>query len=253
MRLLLHAYPRRWRERYGDELLALLEDEPLSWRVAVNVVGAGLGERLRALGTPPVRVLWAWSIFVIGGIAFQKTSEQWQAVVPGTDRAVPTAAFDTVRVAAAVGSIAVLAAVALALPAFAADLRGGGWQALRRPILVASTATIVAAAALVAVALDHDVVAVSVFIASSLFSLFAWTHTAGRAAGRIPPLRLHEHLAHIVTATMVAMALAVVIWFVSVSGQAPNFVGAAQLTVVSVFMLAGTVLGVTGELKARHK
>jgi hypothetical protein len=253
VRLLLHAYPRRWRERYGDEFLALLEDEELTWRVAVNIVGAGLGERLRAVGPPPVRVLWAWSLFVVGGMAFQKTSEQWQAVVPGADHAVPTGAFDTVQAAAAVGSVAVLAAVALALPAYAADFRGGGWQALRRPILVASTATVVAAVALVALALDHDIVAASVFIASSLFSLFAWTHAAARAAGRIQPLRLHEHLAHVVTATMVAMTLAAAVWFASVSRHAPNFVGAAQLTVVSVFMVAGMALGITGELKTLRK
>ena len=100
MKLLLRAYPRRWRERYGDELVALLEAEPLTWRTRTNVLTAGLRERLRGSGPPQLRVLWAWSLFVIGGMAFQKSSEHWQLVVPTGDRAVPTAAFDTVQAAA---------------------------------------------------------------------------------------------------------------------------------------------------------
>ena len=83
MKLRLHAYPRRWRERYGEELLALLEEEPFTWRARANVLLAGLGERLRGSGPPPLRVLWAWTLFVIGGMAFQKASEHWQVVVPG--------------------------------------------------------------------------------------------------------------------------------------------------------------------------
>jgi hypothetical protein len=114
MRLLLLAYPRRWRERYGDEFLVLLEAQPLTWRDRVNVLRSGLGERLRPSSPPPLRVHWAWSLFVIGGMAFQKTSEHWQVVVPSGDRGIPTAAFDIIQAAAVVGSIAVLAAVALA-------------------------------------------------------------------------------------------------------------------------------------------
>jgi hypothetical protein len=149
MTLLLWAYPRRWRERYGDELVVLLEAEPLTWRARADIVRAGFRERIRGSGPPPLRMLWAWSLFVVGGIAFQKTSEHWQGVVAGADRGVPAAAFDTVQVAAAIGSTAVLAGVAASLPAFLRDLRGGGWTALRRPVFFASAVTAVAAGALV--------------------------------------------------------------------------------------------------------
>ena len=250
MKLLLHAYPRQWRDRYGDELLALLEAEPLTWRIRANVAAAGLRERLRGSGTPELRVLWAWSLFVIGGMAFQKTSEHWQAVVPVGDRSVPTAAFDTVQAAAVVGSVAVLAGVALALPSFLVDLRSGGWAALRRPILLASAATVIATGALVALAIDRDIGAASVFIAFALYSLFAWTHAASAAARRIDPLPVPSFLAPIVSVTMVVMAIAAAVWIASVSAHAPSFVGAVQLTVMAGFMVAGTALAATGSVAA---
>jgi hypothetical protein len=250
MRLLLLAYPRRWRERYADELVALLEAEPLTLRVRANVLVAGMGERLRGSGPPQLMALWAWSLFVIGGMAFQKSSEHWQVVVPSGDRAIPTAAFDIVQAAAAIGSVVVLAGVALALPAFIRDLRSGGWTAVRRPILVASTATAVAAAALVAVALDHDTIAASVFITSALFSLFAWTHAAARATRRLESVPAHSYLVPTLTATMVVMTIAAAVWFASVTAHAPSFVGAVQLAVIATFMLAGTGLAATSSARS---
>ncbi len=250
MRLLLHAYPRSWRERYGDELLALLEAEPPTLRMRANVVASGLRERLRATGPPHLRVLSAWSVFVVGGMSFQKTSEHWQAVVPAGDRALPTAAFDTVQAAAAVGSVAVLAAVAVALPAFARDLRSGGWIALRRPILLASAATVVAAGALVAVALGHEPVAAAVFVAFAALSLAAWTRVAGAAARRLAPIRAHAYLAPLVAATMPVMTVAAAVWYAAVSARAPSFVGATQLAITATSMLAGVALAASGGIPA---
>ena len=166
---------------------------------------------------------------------------------------IPTSAFDIVQVAAAIGSAAVVAGVALALPAFVRDLRSGGWAPLRRPILVALAATIVASAALVAVALTHDVVAVSVFIAFALSSLLAWTHAAAAAARRLPPLPAHSHLAPLVGATMLVMTVAASVWFGSVSTHAPSFVGAAQLAVVATFMLSGSALAAVGSLRCLRR
>jgi hypothetical protein len=249
---LLAAYPRRWRDRYGDELLALLEAEPLNWRVRANVIVAGLRERLRASGPPHLRVLWAWSLFVVGGMAFQKTSEHWQTVVPSGGRTTPTVAFDVVQASAAIGAAAVIVGVALALPAFLRDLRSGGWSVLRRPILLASGATAVAAGALVALALDHDIVAASAFAVFAVFSLFAWTHAAALAARRLPEAPAHAYLALIVCATMVVMTIAAGVWVAVVSAHAPTFVGAAQLTVIGAFMLGGITLAATGAAISRR-
>jgi hypothetical protein len=49
-RLLLMCYPRRWRRRYGDELLALLVDTHLTPRSAMDVAAAGIRQRLGAAG-----------------------------------------------------------------------------------------------------------------------------------------------------------------------------------------------------------
>jgi len=246
MKLILLLYPRRWRERYGGELLALLEAEPLTWRVRANVAAAGLQERLHVSQPPQLRVLWAWSVFVVGGMAFQKTSEHWQAVVPARDHMLPTVAFDVVQAAAAIGSAAVLVGVALALPSFLLDLRNGAWSTLRRPILLASIATAVDAGALVAVALDHDVVAASFFVVFAVFALFAWTRAAVLAARRLEQLRAHAYLALTVATTMVVMLVAAAVWFASVNTDAPSFVGPAQLAVIAMFMLAGTALAAGG-------
>jgi hypothetical protein len=47
-RLLLLCYPRSWRRRYGDELLALLIDTDLTPRSALDVAVAGFRQRLHA-------------------------------------------------------------------------------------------------------------------------------------------------------------------------------------------------------------
>jgi hypothetical protein len=54
---LLRWYPRAWRERYGEEFLAMVEDgldgQRLGWRLRVSVAGAGLRERGRFSGRTP--------------------------------------------------------------------------------------------------------------------------------------------------------------------------------------------------------
>ena len=52
-RRVLRWYPRAWRRRYGDELLALLEDmygdEPLSVRCRISLCSSGTIERMREM------------------------------------------------------------------------------------------------------------------------------------------------------------------------------------------------------------
>jgi hypothetical protein len=45
-RSLVRLYPRAWRERYGAEFAALLEDSPGGLGTALNVVTSALGERI---------------------------------------------------------------------------------------------------------------------------------------------------------------------------------------------------------------
>ena len=44
-RALLRLYPRLWRQRYGDELTALLEEQPIQLRIVLNVARSALSER----------------------------------------------------------------------------------------------------------------------------------------------------------------------------------------------------------------
>jgi hypothetical protein len=246
MKLILCAYPRWWRERYADELVALLETEPLTWRIRANVVASGLHERLRGSDSPQLKVLWAWWVFVVGEMAFQETSEHWQAVVARGERAGKAAALHIVEGAAAVGSVAVVACVVTALLAFRREPRTGPWAALGQPTVVASMGAAAAVAALAAVALEHDFFAASVIGASAVLSLVAWTRAAALAARRREPMMAHSYLALAVTAAMVAMATAAGVWTAFVDSQSPSFVGGAELAVIAAFMLAGTFLAGDG-------
>jgi hypothetical protein len=73
---LLRWYPRVWRERYGEEFLAMVEDSldgrRPGWRLRLSVVWAGLrerGHRVRLAGqraAPPVlRGLTATAVFAM--------------------------------------------------------------------------------------------------------------------------------------------------------------------------------------------
>lgn len=49
-RTLIRLYPRAWRERYGEEFLALLDETRLSWWQVPDIVRAATNERVRAAG-----------------------------------------------------------------------------------------------------------------------------------------------------------------------------------------------------------
>lgn len=180
-----------------------------------RIVDVGTTRLAATAGGPHLRVLWAWSLFVVGGMVFQKTSEHWQVVV---------------------------------LPAFLRDLRSGARPMARRPILAATIATVVAAA-LVAVALSHSVVAVSVLSRprSSRFSRGRPPRQSPRDACRGCPARRTSRAWW--GATMFVMTGVAAVWFGSVTAHAPGFVGAAQLAVVATFMLLGTALA-AGSIKS---
>ena len=64
-RRLLRLYPRAWRERYGDEFLALVGEEQLSLRHTVDIVAGAIDARLSRSASPPDRA----SASVSGGDA----------------------------------------------------------------------------------------------------------------------------------------------------------------------------------------
>jgi hypothetical protein len=77
-RILVYAFPRAWRERYGDELVRMLEDsiwDGSLWRSSLDVVRVGLEERAHAIYRMVERQLLEGSgaqIVPIGSIAHRE-------------------------------------------------------------------------------------------------------------------------------------------------------------------------------------
>ena len=62
MRWLLRPYPRAWRDRYGEEFLALLERQPATFRVVLDVLAGALDARLHPQVRPaPAPAHGAWA------------------------------------------------------------------------------------------------------------------------------------------------------------------------------------------------
>ena len=160
---LLRWYPPQWRDRYGDEMTALLEDRyaaaaDVPWRDRWGLVRAGVAERARAAGligsggdaperlrSGSVLVLCGWGLFLVALAIFGKATDNWLAGTPRSGRWVAVSGFDALAVAAVLGCALVLAAALWALPAFGRLLRDGGWGSVRGPV---SRAVASAAAAL---------------------------------------------------------------------------------------------------------
>ena len=141
---LLRWYPRAWRERYGEEFLAMIEDgldgRRPGWRLLLSVVWAGLRERghqvrLASQRGVPARArrrrTGMGDVFG-GGIRLSVLPDDFRAS-PSPARAWrATVVLDAVIALAVLGGVAVLAGVLLALPTFARSLRADGWPQIRR-------------------------------------------------------------------------------------------------------------------------
>ena len=164
----LRWYPPEWRTRYGDEMVALLEDSygsaddvPIGHRL--GLARAGLSERARAAGLtgssrgPAARlragsvlVLSGWALFLVAMAVFGKVTDNWYNDSPVAGRWVASSGYNTVTVVGAIGCLVVFAAALLVLPAFIRLVRAGGWRDVRGAVQRALGAGVVAAGLLVA-------------------------------------------------------------------------------------------------------
>jgi len=236
----LRLYPRRFRERYGEELAALAAEEA-GVRDLADLALGGVRERLREDGL--AAVICAWALFVVAGCNVQKLAEHWQDAVPPGSRAVPAAAFDALVAAAAAGSALVLAGAALALPAALRLVRAGGRPYVRRPLLAAAACTAGAAAATAALAAGRQSFGVALaWLVLVLASLVAWTVAGVAFAARIElsprTRRLEARLATGVAGAMTLMTLATAVWWAGVG----SFAAAPALAASLLAMLASTAL-----------
>lgn len=246
-KLTLNLYPRAFRRRYGEEMRALLDQAPTRLSTSLDLLRGALvahlrspeglpaldlGDRLRA---PMSGVLACWVAFAAAGFGFYKTTEDAPFSAAGRAHGLLGAAHVAVQLLAIVASCAVVAG---ALPLVAAALAGARRRPdLRRLVSLPILAVVVFAALtglLVWIAHSHSLrhqpsAGHGAFVAWMLAGLAcgAVCVVASRKAlfaARVAPPRLVSALSFgtLVTAAMVAMALATALYAVALQLDAPR-------------------------------
>ena len=255
----LRWYPRSWRARYGEELVALLDDEyegHLPVRVHFGLVTGGLRQRARRSGlvgdsvpaTQGVRagalvVLAAWVAFTIAGISFAKFSDHFDEALPhdmGAHR-LTDLAFTVLQTVAGAASVLVVVGALLALPALVRYLRAGGWNSVRGHCLralVCTGLTVVVTVPLVVWAHHltprqrdgglHLYGALFLIWAALIVTTFTlWTVVAIVAANRVvfskAIMTVEAILAVVIAVAMAVMVGATAVWWGAMAKGAPAF------------------------------
>jgi hypothetical protein len=246
----LALYPVAFRRRYGDEMLALVEDSPTSSRTAFDLlrgalvaharpsagVAASLSseDRLRATSSG---VLACWIAFVAAGLGFYKTTEDHPFASAGDAHPALGGAHVAIQVLAVLASIAVLSG---ALPLMVAAVRQSRRaRAVRRATGLAVGAVAVFAISTAALAAFADSakslsdsasgLAFSAWILIGLVSgaVCAFAGGSGLFATRVRRRGLVAALAcgTLVTAAMALMALATGLYIVALAVNASSLAG----------------------------
>jgi hypothetical protein len=227
---LLRWYPRAWRERYGEELLALIQDtldegQP-TWRLRLGVAWGGLRERARQArhaGRATVKRLggpdqWA-QLFMVGTIVTVLPENLWESPSPARGwQAV--AAFDAVLAAVALTGAVVLACGLAALPTLVSFLRAGGWPKIRRWAAWAAGATVIAGGGLAGLVLVQ---------------------------GSLSPARLDASWPYVAAflATGLAMTAAIGLWALAAKATSRHLTLAPRARTVQLILVAVTPTAVT--------
>jgi hypothetical protein len=158
---LLRWYPRAWRERYSEELLALIEDtldegQP-TWRLRLGLAWGGLRERghqawhaAKAVAAKRSTMVSRWLTAVVAGSILANLPQQLKTSPPPARAGQASMALDALAAVAVVACLMVLAGGLAALPAAVRFLRTGGWPKIRRRVVWAAGATGPAAGGLAA-------------------------------------------------------------------------------------------------------
>jgi hypothetical protein len=278
---LLSWYPHAWRERYGEEMLALIDDEigadEPGLRLRLSLVAHGLAERTRGAGMVgpatsretdrrrgALLVLVAWSAFMVAGAGYSKVAEHFDAAVPAGAHPLPQVAYDLVVAFGVLGGILVLAGAAIAFPGFLRILRAGAWPALRAHVVRATALSAITVALVIPLALwahhlsDHQRNGGSVgysaaFLASAglvIVSITLWTAVAVAVGRRVElsprALRVEAGLALGLATVMVVVTAASVVWWIGMAVYAPSFVNGLPLAVAVGLMLVGLAVSGVG-------
>lgn len=160
----LRAYPRRWRTRYGDELVALLEDSygtngPTYLETAALAI-RGFGERVRychpirwgddprdIVRTSVMVSVAGWVVVVIAGLIFWKATEHWQGYAYGATKVVANVGYTIVEVSGIVSGLVIAILICIALPeAFRAAVGRKAPRAVKATLLAGTVAAVTAGA-----------------------------------------------------------------------------------------------------------
>lgn len=250
----INAYPRTWRERYGDEMAALLEDHATNGRLPLrhklSVVSGGLAERWHTDAGPvatalqrsgAVQVLCAWTAFAIGGINFAKFSEHWQSTVNPAHRNVASASYVVVQGGALLATVLIVVGAMIVVPSFLRYVRREGWRELLARIRIPAALSVASGLSLLGIVLwAHTLsvaqrnggdgvysLAVSVFSLLAVVCLTSWTVVVARFVFQLDlsaaVVRGEAVLAALLTGLMAVMAAAVVVWWAAMATHAPGF------------------------------
>jgi hypothetical protein len=155
-------YPPPWRERYGDEMAALLEDSyatagEVPRRQRVSLAWSGLRERARSAGLvgwsgdPDARVrggsvlvLCGWACYIVAGALFGKLTDRWSTESSHAGHWVATGGFGGLAVAWGVGCLIVLLGALMVVPPFVRLLAAGRWREVARPVVASIVSAVVA-------------------------------------------------------------------------------------------------------------
>lgn len=139
VRLAIRLYPAPWRDRYGDEFGALLEDTRMSVPVVFDVLVAAVDAHVHPAGPhrrwplmierlrrSELAVFASWVVFVVAGLAFQRMTEGEPFAPIAASQAVVGISYAIIVAGAVVSLVAVAIAgvpIALAIAGAAIDQR----------------------------------------------------------------------------------------------------------------------------------
>jgi hypothetical protein len=193
-------------------------------------------------------ILIAWTPFVVAGGAFAKLSEHAGDAAGPTPRHTIDDSRLAVALCALVAGAAILVAGAMAIGPFVRSRAARSTRALRTAVVAAAAATLVALAGGVGILAwaqhlpsttreagtgAYGVVFCS-WAAIGAAALLAWTVAAVIAASQLElssrQLRIDAALAHIVAVAMIAITIAVIVWWVVVGASHPPIVRAGSFS-----------------------
>lgn len=256
---LVRLYPKVWRNRYEEEFLALLEQQPLSFPDGIDlflgvldahlhphfgITALSVYERIRrmlaTLRGSLLTIFCAYSGFIIAGISFQKLNEYSGFVGAAEAYSVVGFSFYLVVIGAVVALLAVLAggipiAVAIVRDAFARKHYGLLFL-LAAPILALAVfigATLLleglipVGASTLQTFLSRGVF-IAVFLGAAVVSTSALCYAVVRSEISEKLLRFAVLPAILLTFAMVVMLVATLIWGLDLRNSAPYLFNSNQ-------------------------